>query len=153
MPTSGKRKGYKVLGAIEYFSGRLFSQGLEGRFTSESYQAFLQMIMGQTLAHLFVIHDGARYHTSQATKAFLVAHSYRITAEPLPSYSPDYNPIAYLWKKMKQRATHHKYCKEFAALTVSVEQALAYFAAHPEEIVSLFGRYGEESGLELKQAA
>jgi transposase len=153
VPTSGKRKGYKVFGAIEYFSGRLFSQGIEGRFTSESYQAFLQMIMGQTPAHLFVIHDGARYHTSQSTEAFLAAHSHRITAEPLPSYSPDYNPIEYLWKKTKQRATHNKYFKEFAALTISVEKALAYFAAHPEEIVSLFGRYCEESGLELKQVA
>ena len=36
VPTSGKRKGYKMFGAIEYFSGRLFSQGIEGRFNSES---------------------------------------------------------------------------------------------------------------------
>src|SRR5215468_11954215 len=153
VPTSGKRKGYKVFGAIEYFSGRLFFQGIEGRFNSGSYQAFLQMIMAQTTAHLVVIHDGARYHTSASTQAFFAAHSDRITAYPLPSYSPDYNPIAYLWKKMKQRATHNKYFKEFAALTVSVDKALAYFATHPEEVFGLFGRYCEESGLELKQAA
>src|SRR5712691_9428872 len=54
--TSGKRKGYKVFGAIEYFSGRLFYQGIEGRFTSESYQAFLQMILTHTTAPLFLIH-------------------------------------------------------------------------------------------------
>src|SRR5499425_2078296 len=153
VPTSGKRKGYKVFGAIEYFSGRLFSRGIEGRFNSESYQAFLQMILAQTTQHLFVIHDGARYHTSAATQAFLAAHCDRITAEPLPSYSPDYNPSEYLWKKMKQRATHNKYFKEFAALTVSVDKALAYFATHPEEVFGLFGRYCEESGLELPQAA
>ena len=152
-PTSGKRKGYKVFGAIEYFSGRLFSQGLEGRFNSESYQAFLQMILAQTTQHLFLIHDGARYHTSASTQAFLVVHSERITAEPLPSYSPDYNPIEYLWKKTKKRATHNKYFKEFAALTVSVEKALAYFATHPDTVLDLFGRYCEESGLELQQAA
>jgi len=153
VPTSGKRKGYKVFGAIEYFSGRLFSQGIEGRFNSESYHAFLQMIMAQTTEHLFLIHDGARYHTSASTKAFLAAHHDRITEHPLPSYSPDYNPIEYLWKKTKQRATHNKYFKEFAALTISVEKALAYFATHPEEVFGLFGRYCEESGLELKQAA
>jgi transposase len=153
VPTSGKRKGYKVFGAIEYFSGHLFYQGIEGRFKSESYQEFLQMIMAQTTQHLFVIHDGARYHTSASTQAFLAAHSDRITVEPLPSYSPDDNPIAYLWKKTKQRATHNKYFKEFAALTVSVDKALAYFATHPEEVLGLFGRYCEESGLELKQAA
>ena len=153
VPTSGKRKGYKVFGAIEYFSGRLFYQSLEGRFNSESYQAFLQGIMAQTTAHLFLIHDGARYHTSAATQAFLLAHSERLTEYPLPSYSPDFNPIEYLWKKTKQRATHNQYFKEFAALTVSVDKALAYFATHPEAVLGLFGLYCEESGLELKQAA
>src|SRR2546422_3334318 len=153
VPTSGKRKGYKVFGAIEYFSGRLFYQGIEGRFNSDSYHTFLQMILAETHEHLFLIHDGARYHTSAATQAFLVAHSDRITMEPLPSYSPDYNPIEYLWRKTKQRATHNKYFKEFAVLTVSVDKALAYFATHPEDVLGLFGRYCEESGLELKQAA
>ena len=153
VPTSGKRKGYKVFGAIEYFSGRLFYRGIEGRFNSDSYQAFLQMILAQTTQHLFLIHDGARYHTSASTQAFLAAQSERITAEPLPSYSPDDNPIAYLWKKTKKRATHNKYFKEFAAMTVSVEQALVYFATHPDTVLGLFGRYCEESGLELTQAA
>ena len=153
VPTSGKRKGYKVFGAIEYFSGQLFYQGIEGRFNSESYQGFLQMLMEQTTQHLFLIHDGARYHTSAATQAFLAAHRNRITVEPLPSSSPDYNPIEYLWKKTKQRATHNKYFKEFADLMVSVDKALAYFATHPEMVLGLFGRYCEESGLPLKQAA
>src|SRR5499433_1922414 len=51
--TSGKRKGYKVFGAMESFSGRLFSQGLEGRFASDSYQAFLRTILAHTTAHLY----------------------------------------------------------------------------------------------------
>jgi transposase len=153
VPTSGKRKGYKVFGAIEYFSGRLFSQGIEGRFNSESYQGFVQMILEQTTEHLFLIHDGARYHTSAATQAFLEAHRDRITVEPLPSYSPDYNPIEYLWKKTKKRATHNQYFEEFALLTVSVDKALAYFATHPDTVLGLFGLYCEESGLTLKQAA
>jgi transposase len=153
VPTSGKRKGYKVFGAIEYFSGRLFYQGIEGRFNSESYQAFLQMVLAHTTQHLFLIHDGARYHTSASTQAFLAAHRARITAEPLPSYSPDYNPIEYLWKKTKKRATHNQYFKEFAVLTASVDKVLAYFATHSETVLCLFGLYCEESGLALKQAA
>jgi transposase len=153
VPTSGKRKGYKVFGAMESFSGRWFSQGIEGRFNSEHYQTFLQMILDQTPAHVFLIHDGARYHTSASTQAFLAAQSDRLTAHPLPSYSPDDNPIAYLWKQTKQRATHNKYFKECTALTVSVEKALAYCATHPDTVLGLFGRYCEESGLELKQAA
>ena len=80
-------------------------------------------------------------------------HCERTTAYPLPSYSPDYNPIEYLWKKTKKRATHNQYFKEFAALTVSVDKALAYFATHPNTVLELFGLYCEDSGLELKQAA
>lgn len=137
--TSGKRKGYRVFGAMAYCSGRLCSQGIEGRCNSESSQGFLQRIMAQTTAHLFWIHDGARYHTSALTKALVAAHSERITELPLPLYSPDYNPIEYLWKKTKQPATHNKYFKEFAT--------------HPEEMLGLFGLCCEESGLELKQAA
>ena len=151
--TSGKRKGYKVLGAIEYFSGCLFYQGIEGRFTSESYQAFFTLILAQTTAHVFRIHDGARYHTSKATQQFLEAHRERITVHPLPSYAPDYNPIESLWKKTKTRATHNQYFKEFTALTVSVDKALAYCATHPEMVRALFGRYCEDSDWELKQAA
>jgi transposase len=152
-PTRGKRKGYKVFGGMESVSGRLFSQGIEGRLNSENSQAFVQLIMTQTTQHLFVIPDGARSHTSAATQAFLAAHRDRMTAEPLPSYAPDDNPIAYLWKKTKQRATHNKYFKEFTELTVSVEKALASCATHPDTVFGLFGRYCEESGLELKQAA
>jgi transposase len=153
VPTSGKRNGSKVFGAIAYFSGRLFSQGIEGRCNSASDQAFVQMILDHTQEHVFLIHDGARSHPSASTQAFLLAHSDRRTAYPLPSYSPDDHPIEYLWKKTKQRATHNKYFKEFATFTVSVDKALAYFATHPEEVLGLFGRYCEESGLELKQAA
>jgi transposase len=111
------------------------------------------MLLDHTQEHVFLIHDSARYHTSASTQAFLMAHSDRLTEYPLPSYSPDDNPIEYLWKKTKQRATHNKYFKEFATLTISVDKALAYFATHPEEVLGLFGRYCEESGLALKQAA
>ena len=60
VPTSGKRKGFKVFGAMEYVSGHLCSQGIEGRVNAESSQGFLPMIMAQTTEHWCLIHDGAR---------------------------------------------------------------------------------------------
>jgi transposase len=83
--TSGKRKGDKVCGAMAYVSGRLCSQGIEGRLASDSSQGFWRMILAHTTAHLCLIHDGARYHTSQATQQCLETHRERITASPLPS--------------------------------------------------------------------
>jgi len=145
--TSGKRKGYKVFGLIEFFSGRLFTQGLEGKFNSDAYQAFVLSVLAQTHEHLFLIQDGAKYHTSKATKAFFAQHAARLSVFQLPSYSPDYNPIEYLWRKTKRLATHNKYFAEFVQLIASVEQALTKFAQQAEDVLTLFGFYCDESGM------
>ena len=69
----------------------------------------------------------------------------------LPSYSPDYNPIEYLWRNTKKEATHNKYFAEFEELTTAVEKTLADFACAPQQVLGLFGRYGEETGLVSQQ--
>jgi len=139
--TTGLRKGYKVFGVIEFFSGRLIYQGLEDRFNSASYQAFLQSLLAQFSGPIFLIQDGAKYHTSQATREFFEQHTDRLIVHQLPSYSPDYNPIEYLWKKVKTKATHNRYFKEFAKLIRSVEEALAVLASQVDEIKRLMGVY------------
>ena len=146
VPTSGKRKGYKVFGLIDYFSGRFFYKAHEGRFNSESYAAFLLDVLAQTRRHVMVIQDGARYHTSQAMQAFFKAHAARLTIEQLPSYSPDFNPIEHLWKKVKKEATHLKYFPEFSHLQAEVDRALLHFAQTPREITVLMARYCETLG-------
>jgi transposase len=151
--TTGKRKGYKVFGVIDFFSGRFFYQGLEDRFNSERYQDFLRHILSQTTKHLILIQDGAKYHTSKATRAFFETHRDRLTVYQLPSYSPDYNPIEFLWKKMKQQTTHNQYFPQFEALASSVENALAYFARQVEEIKSLMGLYVDSPVAVLPAAA
>jgi transposase len=137
--TSGKRTGWKVFGLVDYFTGRFFHQGQEGRFTSATYTAFLMRVLEQTTAHLILIQDGARYHTSAETKRFFAQHAQRLTVFQLPSYSPDYNPIEKLWKKLKQEETHLHYFPTFAALSEKVEQALLKFENAPQEILALCG--------------
>ena len=151
--TSGKRKGYKVFGLIEFFSGRLFHQGITGKFNSEAYQAFLLSVLAQTTEHLFLIQDGAKYHTSKATREFFAAHVDRLTVYQLPSYSPDYNPIEYLWKKIKKLATHNHYFAEFMQMVESVEQAFAKFAQRAADVLTLFGFYCDEAGMPRAFAA
>ena len=135
--TSGKRKGYKVFGLIEYFTGRFFYQGQEGRLNSTAYITFLRQVLAQTTQPIMLIQDGARYHTSAETTAFFAQQAARRQVFQLPTYSPDYNPIEKLWKKIKHQETHLHYFPTFAALTAKVEQALLKFANLPEEILAL----------------
>jgi transposase len=146
VPTSGKRRAYKVFGLIDYFSGRFFFKGHTGRFNSESYAAFLLDVLSQTTQHVVVIQDGARYHTSKAMQQFFDAHAKRLTIEQLPAYSPDFNPIEHLWKKVKKAATHLKYFPTFADLQAEVERALLHFAQTPLEITVLMARYCKSLG-------
>ncbi len=146
--TSGKRKAYKVFGLIEYFTGALFYQGHTGKFTSETYQAFIQAVLARTTQHLIILQDGAKYHTSQAMQQFFATHTDRITVYQLPRYSPDFNPIEYLWRNVKKQATHLRYFPTYEELINKVEEKLQYFTQLPESIKRLMGKYCETLGVE-----
>ena len=75
--------------------------------------------------------------TSAETKAFFAQQTARLHVCQLPTYSPDYNPIEKLWKKIKQQDTHLHYFPTFEALTEKVEQALLKFSHTPEEMLTL----------------
>jgi transposase len=135
--TSGKRKGDKVFGRIDYFPGPFFSQGQDGRRNSAAYLAFLRRILAQTTQPIILMQDGAKSHPSAETKACCAQQTARLQGGQLPTYSPDYNPIEKLWKKIKQQDTHLHYFPTFEALTEQVEQALLKFTNAPEEILAL----------------
>ncbi len=143
IPTSGKRKGYKVFGLIDYFTGRFFYRCQESRFNSESYIQFIQGVLSQTQKHIILIQDGAKYHTSAQTKQFFDQRQDRISVYNLPCYSPDYNPIEKLWKKVKKEGTHLHYFPTFDHLVDKVQKALLVFKNTAKEILSLFGLYND----------
>ena len=137
--TCGQRNGWKVFGLLDYLSGRLFHQGLEGRLKSASYTAFLQQVLDQTTEPSCLIQDGARYHTSKETKAFVARPADRLTVSQLPRYSPADNPIEKLWQKIKQEETPLVSFPTCDALRDKVEQALIKFARRAPDLLALCG--------------
>ena len=97
--------------------------------------------MKKSNQHLIIIQDGAPYYTSKAMQEFFASHTERITPYALPRYSPDFNPIEYLWRNVKKKATHLRYFETFADLTDKVDEKLAYFANFPRSILGLMGKY------------
>ena len=142
--TTGKRKSYKVFGFIEYFSGRFFYQGVVGKLNAAAYIDFLKHVLHQTTQPLFLVQDGAPYHRAATVKAFISQNALRLHVIQLPSYSPDYNPIEFLWRATKREATHNHYFPEFTDLVASVEKTLTSLAAQNAYVQSLFTLYLEQ---------
>jgi transposase len=139
--TSGSRKGYRVFGLIEYFTGKFLAKGHEGQLNTETYQEFLKEVMKQTRKHIILIQDNVPYHTCEEMQIFFYDHKDRITVYQLPVYSPDYNPIEKLWKKVKEKGIHLCYFPTFDDLKRKVNEMLHLFKNAKNEVLSLFGFY------------
>lgn len=140
--TSGIRKNLKVFGAIDYFSGRLIYKTEEQKLESSSYIAFLKTLLIRFSGEIILIHDNAPYHDSKEVKNF-VASQPRLFCQPLPSYSPDFNLIEYLWKKAKSRV-HNHYFPTFDSLKKYVHSVLRFFQKNASEILNIHGVYDKE---------
>lgn len=141
--TSGIRKGYKVFGLIDYFTGRFFYKTIESKFNSETYIEFLKEVLSKTRKPIVLIHDGAPYHKSAAVSNFISARANRLTTYKLPPYSPDFNPIEKIWKKIKKDQTHLQYFPTFDNLKEKVNEALSHFASQGKKLLSVFKFYNE----------
>ena len=139
--TSGSRRGYKVFGLIDYFSGRFFSKGHEGKLNADSYIEFLGDVLAKTRKHIILVQDGAPYHRSKKVIEFFQSHRERLTVYRLPSYSPDFNPIEKSWKKIKEKGIHLKYFPTFDDLKNKVNEMLDIFEDAKNEVLTLFGFY------------
>jgi transposase len=145
--TSGKRRSYKVMGLIDYVSGAFFFKTMQqGRFNSDTYKTFLTEVLAKASQPLILIQDGARYHTSKAMQDFFANHVDRLTVHQLPAYSPEFNPIEFLWRNIKKQATHLRYFPTFEKLTQAVDEKLKLFADLPDSILALMGRYRSHLG-------
>ena len=136
--TTGRRKGYKVWGLVEWFSGQIWWAGQGERLNGAGYCAFLGRLLAHTDRPLVVIQDGARYHTSKEVQEWQATQAGRLTVYQLPSYSPDYNPIEHLWREVKA-GTHNSYFATFEALITRVETRLAALDADPARVRRLLG--------------
>jgi len=148
VPTSGKRKAYKVWGFIEYFSGAFFAQGQTDKLNADGYQAFIRAVLKRTRRPVIIVQDGARYHTSTTMQEFFATQVNRLTVHQLPRYSPEFNPIEFLWRNLKKQATHLRYFPTFDKLVEKVDSKLRYFAGLPSAIKAVMGRYCETLGAE-----
>ena len=147
--TCGKRKGLKMFGVIEFFSGKFFYQECADKFNAVTYRQFLAHLLENNTAPIFLIEDGASYHRSAELNQFKekMRALGRLFVERLPTYSPEKNPIEKLWKNTKKLATHLKYFPTFDLLRAAVIKAFNRFLQDALQVVCVMKKLRENAGL------
>ena len=137
VPTSGKRKGMKVFGAVEVEHGDFLYMECEEKFNGEAYVRFLDYVISAYDCPVMVIEDGASYHGGAVVNAFKanMAAQQLLFVERLPSYSPDKNPIEKLWKNTKKEATHCRYFETFEDLRQAVLGAFEQYLKDASKVI------------------
>lgn len=108
----GLSKRINWYGAYDFTEGSTFIWQ-EGKCNGENTIKFLQRLstwLDESERQVVIIWDGASYHRSKIVQA--AAQELGIELLPLPSYSPDLNPIEGLWKWMREEVTQN-HCHKF----------------------------------------
>jgi transposase len=139
--STGSKKGLHIIGAINYKTANTHAMLLEDMVDEDAFICFLKMILSETRKPIHLIVDNASYHKSKKVKEFKTKNAKRLTIHYLPPYSPDYNPIEGLWKKIKSETTHNVYFPSIEELKKALSDILKGFRNNPGEIRPLFGFY------------
>jgi transposase len=120
-PASGDDRR-SLLGALELvaggdvqfvqIAGAEVGQGVAfepGSIKKEEVVAFLKALKAHLKQPLLVIWDGLRAHRSRLVRDYLDTLGGHIQIAFLPPYSPDLNPVEYLWAWLKRHALAN-YC-------------------------------------------
>lgn len=101
IPTYGKHHGVKLIGALDYETGKVICTE-EERYDARAFHRFLQRIVKEyPTGKIVIILDNAKIHHAKLLDSFLEDYKDRLELMFLPPYSPNLNLIEGLWKWLK----------------------------------------------------
>lgn len=108
-------------------------------FCAVSFRSFLETVMKKatTKKKILMVLDNARYHHAKMNKEFIKEIKSRMELIYLPPYSPELNPIEFLWKKTRRAVTHNRYFESLEEQRISLKVFFNKFRKPNEELIRL----------------
>ncbi len=113
-----------------------------GSIKSPQIVEFLQALRNQIGQPLLIIWDGLRAHRSRLVKSWLDELDGEIVMDFLPPYSPDLNPVEYLWAWVKRHAMAN-YCPDSFDELKSTARSKLRSAQRRETLITAFWKQAE----------
>lgn len=121
IPTYGKHHGVKLLGILDYETGKVICKESEN-YNAEVFLSFLEQIMEEyPTGRIVLILDNAKIHHAKLIQPFLDENSDRLQLVFLPPYSPNLNLIEGLWKWIKNDVINNVFYKDVSQIRQAVQ--------------------------------
>jgi transposase len=119
-------------------NGQLIIMGAD-LFCAVSFRKFLETVLKKatTKKKILMVLDNARYHHAKMNKEFIKEIKPRMELIYLPPYSPELNPIEFLWKKTRRAVTHNRYFESLEEQRTVLKSFFDKFRKSNDELTSL----------------
>lgn len=135
---TGERKSVNMISAIGAH-GALHFEVFTGSMNSAVFIDFCKKLVHDNAAPVFLIVDGARYHSSAAVRKHVESTAGVLAIFTLPPYSPHLNPDEWVWNNVKNSRIYPAVARSQGHLFTIARDALAELKRLPETIRGFFG--------------
>jgi len=116
------RKSVGYFGAVRLRDGKFMFHRAE-KFNAESFFLFvrdLRLVSCHSGRKVEVILDNASYHHAKLHRRWREKSASRFATNYLPPYSPELNPIEWVWKLVRRLAAHNRHFSSIEEITRAV---------------------------------
>jgi len=114
----------------------------EGSIKKEQHVEFLKALRAHLKRPLLIIWDGLKAHRSKLVREYLDSTNGDIQMTFLPPYSPDLNPVEFLWAWLKRHALANFCPANLGELTTTARNKLKSAQRRPSIISACWVQAG-----------
>ena len=135
IPTYGKHEGVKLLGILNYETGRIYCEEHE-KYDAEVFLGFLKNILKlYPVGKIVMILDNSRIHHAILLESFLKENSDRLQLKFLPPYSPKMNLIEGFWGWLKSEVVNNVFFASVREIRKAVRGFIDSIVKVPELVI------------------
>jgi transposase len=115
----------------------------EPSYNTDRLIGVLEQLAGfYTGQRVVLIWDGLSAHRSTKMRAWLDSQHDWLTAERLPAYAPELNPVEYLWANLKDMELANRPTTTLAEVADATEQGIQRVCKHQDLVVGFLAHTG-----------
>ena len=134
IPTTGKHRGVKLLGVLNYETGQVHCSEDE-KYDAKVFLKFLQEIVHEYPdGKIVMILDNSRIHHAKLIQPFL-QDTPRLKLVFLPPYSPQLNLIEGLWKWLKSDIINNAFYSTAKEINAAVKKFIKVVNSSKQKVI------------------